>query len=155
MDVGTLIGVVAFVVLLVVVIQRARRADAPKHEISAKSEVDAWIEEALARELGKRIALGEGPLLEALRGDPAPDAVTAMEDAVRNVKVTYAKMAEENEVEVRAEISFEDGTHATGAKRFTKEKLPAGIQDEFLRTGGSYVYREWHFPWYGPERWAS
>ena len=155
MELGTLIGLAALVMLLLVVVQRARKGDAKKAEIPPRSEVDAWIEEALARELGKRIALGEGPLLEALRGDPAPDAVSAIEDAVSHVKVTYAKMAEDGEVEVRTEIAFEDGTSASGSKRFKKEQLPAAIGEEFLRTGAAFVYRDWHFPWYGPERWAS
>jgi hypothetical protein len=155
MELGTLIGLAVAAVLLLLVLQRARRGDAPKAEVPARSEVDGWIEEAVARDLGKRIALGYAPLLEALRGDPSPDAVTAMEDAVRNVKVTYAKMAD-GEVEVRAEIAFEDGTSASGSKRFSKAQLPAPIGEEFLRTGGAYVYRDWHFPWYGPERgWAS
>lgn len=155
MELGTLIGLAVVVMLLVVVIQRARKGEAKKGEIPARSEVDSWIEEAISRELGTRSVLGEGPLLEALRGDPAPDAVSAIEDAVKNVKVTYAKMAEEGEVEVRAEIAFEDGTSSSKSKRFKKEQLPEAIQEEFLRTGAAYVYRDWHFPWYGPERWAN
>lgn len=152
----TLIGIALAVMLVVLLIQRSRRSEAKKTEAPPRSEVDAWIEEALARELGKRIALGDATLLEALRGDPAPDAVTAIEEAVRGVKVTYAQMATEDEVEVRAEIAFEDGTSAGGSKRFAKAQLPAAIREEFLRTGGAYVYRDWHFPWYGPERgWAS
>src|SRR6185503_4358780 len=92
MDIGIVIGLGVAVMLLALVIQRARRREAPEVVTAERSEVDAWVEEAIARELGKRIALGEGPLLEALRGDPSPDAVTAMEDAVRNVKLTYEKL---------------------------------------------------------------
>lgn len=156
MDIVTLIGLGLAVVVLSLVFQRVRRGEAVKASIPARSEVDAWIEEAVARELGKRIALGEGPLLEALRGDPAPEAVTALEDAVRHVKVKYAKLPEPGEVEVRVEIGLEDGTSATGSKRFAEGKLSAAMREELLRAGGAEVLREWHFPWYGPDRgWAS
>jgi hypothetical protein len=156
MDIVTLIGLGVAAVVLAFWVQRARRRSEVKEQIRPRSEVDAWIEEAVARALGERIAFGYEPLLEALRGDPAPDAVTAIEDAVRHVKLTYAKLVEGGDIEVRAEIAFEDGTSAAATRRFTEGKLPEAIREEFLRTGGAQVLREWHFPWYGPERgWAS
>jgi hypothetical protein len=155
MDIVTLIGLGLAVVVVSLVVRRVRQREAVKAQMPARGEVDAWIEEAVARELGKRISLGEGPLLEALRGDPAPEAVTAIEDAVHHVKVTYAKLSAPGEIEVRAEIGFEDGTSARSTKRFPEGKLSEAIREELRRTGGADVFREWHFPWYGPDRWAS
>jgi hypothetical protein len=152
MDIGTWIGLGVAVVLLVVLFARGRRPPEVTAGPAARSELDAWIEEALARELAKKLDRPEDQILGVLRGDPDPDAVSAIEDAVRGVKITYSRLATEGSFEVRAEITFEDGATAHGSKPLSHEELPDAIRVEFLRTGGAYVFRDWHFPWYGPDR---
>src|SRR5690349_17371775 len=117
MDIGTWIGLGIAMVLLVVLFARGRKAPEVTAGAPAKSALDTWIEEALARELARKLNRPEEQILGVLRGDPDPDAVTAIEDAVRGVKVAYARLPGEGAFEVRAEIAFEDGSTATGAKQ--------------------------------------
>ena len=159
MTIGILTFIAAMILLGLLIKSSKKRAKAAKKR-EERSEVDQWVEEALARELGKKVddkhGLDEQGLLTALRGDPDPAAVTVIEEIVKAVKLSYERLAEPGQFQVRAEMLFEDGTSATGSKRFTHGDLPELIRDEFLRTGSSFVYRDWHLPWYGPDRgWAT
>jgi hypothetical protein len=157
------IGILTFIaamILLGLLIKSSRKSGKATAKREERSAVDQWVEEALARELGKKVddkhGLDAQGLLTALRGDPDPTAVTVIEDALKAVKLSYERLAEEGQFQVRAEMLFEDGSSASGSKRFSRADLPEMIRDEFLRTGGAFVYREWHLPWYGPDRgWAS
>ncbi|MEO7328286.1 MAG: hypothetical protein ABI193_06895 [Minicystis sp.] len=157
------IGILTFVaamILLGLLIKGARKRAKATLKREERSPVDQWVEEALARELGKKVddkhGLDAQGLLTALRGDPDPTAVTVIEEALKTVKLSYERLAEPGQFQVRAEMLFEDGTSATGSKRFTHADLPELIRDEFLRTGSAFVYRDWHVSWYGPDRgWAT
>lgn len=146
-----LLGLCAAIVLFAMLRNRGGGRDAASASV-ARGEIDAWIEEALARELGARTPLGSDAVLGALRGDPEPEAVTAIEGAVRSVEIKYARLPHDRDVEVRAQITFEDGTSSTGVRGFAQDKLPQAVRDEFARTGSSYVFRAWHLPWSGPDR---
>jgi hypothetical protein len=146
MGIGTLFGLFFAITLLVVLLKRNRKPEVPAK--SERSELDAWIEDTIAREAAKKAKLETEELMAALQGDPDPHVVSAVEEAVRAVKLTFAKMPREGEYEIRAEIAFEDGTSTTRSKLLTPTGLSTEIRDEFARTGGSYVFREWHFPWY-------
>ncbi|MFO0755457.1 MAG: hypothetical protein U0359_03140 [Byssovorax sp.] len=157
------IGILTFIaamILLALLVRSVTKKNAQTKVREERSAVDQWVEEALARELGKKVdpkhGLDSTGLLTALRGDPDPTAVTVIEEALKSVKLTYEKLPEEGQFQVRAEMRFEDGSTTTGSHRFSQAELPELIRTEFLRTGSSFVYRDWHLPWYGPDRgWAS
>lgn len=157
------IGILTFIAAMILLGLLIRSSSKKSKQVVMREErspVDQWIEEALARELGKKVddkhGLDAQSLLTALRGDPDPSVVTVIEEALANVKLTYERLPEEGQFQVRAEMRFEDGSSATGSKRFSRDELPELIRSEFLRTGGAFVYREWHLPWYGPDRgWAN
>jgi hypothetical protein len=133
-------------------LSRARKRPAVTAAAAPRSELDLWVEDALARELGKKLGRDHAEILGVLRGDPEVDTVSAIEDAVRAIKVTYARAAEADEFDVCAEIAFEDGGTTTGRRRFSRESLPESVKDELARKGGAFVFRAWHFPWHGPDR---
>src|SRR5690349_4855790 len=87
--------------VLSLIVKRMRRRSAPA-KVQERSEIDTWVEEALAKELGKKTELGADAVLGTLRGDPDPHVVTSLEGAVRKVKLTYERLAQEGEYEVRA-----------------------------------------------------
>jgi hypothetical protein len=148
----TLIGLCFAVVVVSLLAKRLFGKKKKVAQVVERSEIDTWIEEALARALGKKLEQGEETVLGSLRGDPDPDVVSAVERAVREVKVSYERLPANLEFEVVAKITFEDGTSATGRTRFAREKLPRAVSEEFTRTGGAFVFKDWHFPWSGPDR---
>jgi hypothetical protein len=152
MGIGTLLGFALFFVLVAVLLKRGSKAEPAK--VAERSAVDKWVEETLAREVARKGKAHGDELLAALRGDPEPHVVTAVEEAVKGVKLQFSRQPRDGEYEVRVEIAFEEGDPTTSAKTFSRDALPTTIQDEFVRTGGAYVFREWHFPWYSADRWS-
>src|SRR4051812_13384188 len=105
MIIAVLIGVTVLVAALILWRGKGAAIDAPQ---PARSEAEVWIEEAFAHEVGKRTELGTEAVLGALRGDPDPYVVTAVEAKVRSVKITYERLPhQEGLFEVRAEMTFE------------------------------------------------
>jgi hypothetical protein len=128
-----------------------RRKKGKKAERRERTALDQWINENLARELQRKLDLEREVVLRALEGTPEPDAVSSIEESVRSIQVKYARTAD-GAVEARLEISFEDGSSASTTRVLPVAEVPAGVMDEFARTGGAYVFRPVHFPWSGPDR---
>ena len=134
---------------------RKRREKKGRGAKAAKAGVEAWAEEmvaaGVARKMGSEPAGGVAGVLETLRGNPDPDTVGAVEQAVRSVQVAYEKLPTQvggqTEAEVRVEVSFEDGTNHVARKRVGWDELPQTVRDDFARTQGSMVYRPFVFPW--------
>jgi hypothetical protein len=130
------------------IIRKRRKA---KKAPVAKTAVDLWAEEIVALELGKKLGSEREVILKALRGEPEPEAVGSMEQAVKSIQLAYERMPQPNEAEVRVEVSFEDGTSHVARKRVGWQEMPEAVREEFARTGGSRVYRPFHFPWSDPD----
>jgi hypothetical protein len=126
---------------------RKRREKKGRGAKAAKAGVEAWAEEMVAAEVARKMGSERSGVLETLRGNPDPDTVGAVEQAVRSVQVAYEKMAGQTEAEVRVEVSFEDGTNHVARKRIGWDELPQTVRDDFARTQGSMVYRPFVFPW--------
>jgi hypothetical protein len=135
--------------LLVKLLRRRRKGKAAERK--ERSELDRWMDETLARELQRKLGIDWEIVMRALQGTPEPDAVGAIEEAVRSVQVKYARTAD-GSVEARLEVSFEDGSTATASRTLESAEIPKGILDELARTGGAFVFRPVHFPWSGPDR---
>lgn len=147
--------VLGFAALVGLVVMLTRSNDAPDAKAPAeRGAIDAWVEEAVAREVAKRTGLARDAALSALRGDPDPEAVTTIEGAIRKVSLKYERLPHEGRFEVRAEIAFEDGTTETGVESFAHADLPQAVKDELARTGASFVFREWQFAWSVGRGWA-
>jgi hypothetical protein len=144
----TSIFLTALVIYFVIKLIRRR----PKARVVRKDrgEVERWVDDALARELHRRLGLDRELLLRALEGTPEPEAVGAMEEAVRAMQVKYT-WSPDGLVEVRLEITFEDSTSASTSRMFPRDAMPAGVRNELTRTGAAYVYRAVYFPWSRPE----
>jgi hypothetical protein len=132
-------------------ILRKRREKKGPGGKAAKTGVEAWAEEMVAAEVARKVDQPRAGVLETLRGNPDPDTVGAVEQAVRSVQVAYEKMSTQvggqTEAEVRVEVSFEDGTNHVARKRIGWGELPQTVRDDFARTQGAMVYRPFTFPW--------
>ncbi len=150
---------VLFAVSLVAMVfwLRSKERRLKKAPPKPRSEVEQWIEEALARELGRRLELEDVAVLGAFRGDPDADVVSAIEGVVRGVRVAYERLPHgDQRYEVRAEIAFEDGSSAAGKATFDAAKLPESVREELARTGATFVFRAYAFPWSGADRgWSN
>jgi hypothetical protein len=132
------------------VLRLLRRRRKAKVVRKGRTEIDRWIDDALSRELQRRLGLAREVVLNALEGTPEPEVVGAMEDAVRGMQVRYV-WNPDGSVDVRLDISFEDGTNASVSRLFPRDSMPTEIRDEFKRTGASSVLRAVYFPWSTPE----
>ncbi|MCC6555080.1 MAG: hypothetical protein IT372_19095 [Polyangiaceae bacterium] len=135
------------VIYAVVKLLRRRRKDM-RVQKQERTELERWIDEALSRELSRKLDLERDVISRALDGTPEPDVVGSIEEAVKAVQVKYARTADGG-VEARLEISFEDGSSATATRTVSAGDVPRSILDEFARTGGAFVFRPVHFPWSG------
>ena len=116
---------------------------------ATKSAFDQWVDEQVSNVVAKKTNMEPEELLQTLRGEPDPDAVTAIEAAVRSVELGFERLT--HDAEVTVEVSYEDGSSGSVRKRTAWGELPRGVRDEFERTGGSRVFRGWHFPWSEPD----
>jgi len=127
--------------------RRSSKAAAPRRE---RTEIERWIDDALSRELHRKLDIERDVIVRALDGAPDPDAVSSIEEAVRAVQVKYA-WNPDGTVDVRLDVSFEDGASASASRVFPRSVMPADVKDELTRTGVSFVLRTVHFPWSTPE----
>ena len=137
--------------LAVKLVRRLRRKGKPVRR--ERTELDRWVDDVLARELHKKVGIERDTIQRALEGTPEPDAVGAVEAAVKSVQMKYARVPQGG-YEARLDVAYEDGTTATASRPLTAEQLPQEVRDELARTGGAYAFRTVHFPWSEPERWS-
>ncbi|EYF00309.1 hypothetical protein [Chondromyces apiculatus] len=144
-----LFALLVFYVALKLLRRREKREAVRQHR-RERSEVERWLDDALSRELSRKLSLERDLLLRALEGAPEPEAVGPMEEAVREMQAKYV-WRPDGSVEVLLDVSFEDGTSASANRIFPRSAMPAAVRDEFTRTGAPSVLRPLHFPWSTPE----
>jgi hypothetical protein len=141
-------------VLIVAVVRRRKGGEAAAAETS--DAVDSWIPGALEGELlegvFKKRELGttddeKKRLARTLRGEPDPEMVGAIEDAVRSVDLEYVRYAHEADVELTMRVVYEDGRSGTARKRMGLHEVPAAVREDFEKKGSTRVFRPWDFPW--------
>lgn len=137
--------------LTIKLVRRLFRKGKPKKR--ERTELDRWVDDVLAREISKKVSVERDTVQRALEGTPEPDAVGAVEEAVKSVQMKFARTPQGG-YEARLDVAFEDGATATASRLLTDEQVPQEVRDEFARTGGAYVFRTVHFPWSEPERWS-
>ena len=150
-------SILLFVLVLWLAIKLVRRLRGKgKPARRERTELDRWVDDVLARELYRKVGkagVERDAVQRALEGTPEPEAVGAIEEAVKNVQMKFARTPQGG-FETRLDVTFEDGTSATASRLLTDEQVPREVRDEFARTGGAYVFRTVHFPWSEPERWS-
>jgi hypothetical protein len=141
-------ALLAFLIARAIVKKRKRSRQ--KHEERGLGALEGWILEQVERTVGKRVSVAADVLGRSLRGEPEPDAVAAIETAVKSVEVEFARFAHEDDLEVAVHVRFEDGTVDSARKRAPFAEAPTGVRAELERTGAARAYRPWDFPWSRP-----
>lgn len=147
-----LLAVLVFYVALKLLRRRDKREkrEAIRKHRQERTQVERWLDDALSRELSRKLTLERDLILRSLEGAPEPDAVGPMEEAVRAMQAKYV-WRPDGSVEVLLDITFEDGTTASADRIFPRSAMPADVRDEFTRTGASSILRPLHFPWSTPD----
>ena len=147
----TIVLMLAFLTLLALVgliffwSRRAAKKRAGKAKPTT-SAVDLWVSREVSSIVAKKLALTKDDVQKSFAGDPDPETVTSIERAVAKVELVFEKLAAGG-TELRAEISFEDGTSQRAARTIGWSELPDGVREELARTGASRVHRPWSLPW--------
>ncbi|AKT38303.1 hypothetical protein [Chondromyces crocatus] len=150
MTITSLTSIVFFALVLYFVLKRLLRRKKKQAVVRRdRNEIERWLDDALARELHRKLGLDRDLLQRALEGTPEPEAVGAMEEAVKAMQATYA-WRPEGSVEVRLDVTFEDGTSANTSRIFPRNAMPVAVREEFTSTGASTVLRAVYFPWSTP-----
>lgn len=151
-----LIAAAVFAVLAFVLFDRwrTRRATAAAPEKDSTPAVDAWLAGALEDELadlvlGVRGASAEErrPLARTLRGEPDPEIVGKIEDAVKSVELEYVCYAHETDVEATVRVHYESGKTGSASRRLPLGDVPDTVRADFQQKGATRSFRGWTFPW--------
>lgn len=112
------------------------------------SAIERWAEREALRIVATRIDASQATLERVFAGQADAEVVREVEAKVAGVDIAYERAAGgRDEIDVRVEVSFEDGHVARGQKRVAARELPESVRDELAQTGASHVYRPWLFPW--------
>jgi hypothetical protein len=135
-------------------LQRRSRRKMDEAVKDTSPAIDTWIADALENELaesalGMRGATPEERriLRRTLRGDPDPDVVSRIEDAVRIVELEFVRYAHEQDTELTVRVRYENGGVGTSSLRIPWSEVPEAIRADFERRSSSRVFRTWTFPW--------
>jgi hypothetical protein len=149
-----LVAAAATLVLVVYLVARSRKKDAPETEREASPALEAWILDTLEVELAEG-AMGlanatpeeRKRVAESLRGAPDPDVVSKVEERVRGVELEYTRYTHEADAEVTLRVRYDDGKATTASKRVPWDTVPAGVREDFERRKITRVFRAWPLPW--------
>jgi hypothetical protein len=142
----------AAILLYYVIIHRNRTRLEPTRETTPA--LDKWLSDALEMELAEGVLGFKGstvqerkPITKTLANEPDADVVAKIEEKVKSVEIEYVKYAHEIDVEVILRVRYEDGKTGTSSRRMTSAEIPAAVNEDFKKLGGTRVFRSWEFPW--------
>jgi hypothetical protein len=145
---------IALALVLFFVIRARQKKSAPASAHDSTPEIDAWIADALEAELAEHVLGIKGasdeerkPLARSLRGEPDPDVVGKIEEALKAVELEYVKYSHESDAEVALRVRYEDGKTSTVTKRVPWTDVPEGVRADFERRASTRVFRTWPLPW--------
>jgi hypothetical protein len=141
--------VLAAVLLVVFLAMRARRGPSTLEVDPAEGALDAWVRGQLAPMLAEKSpdTLDKTRVAQALRGDPEPDVVSALEDQVKEIELEFLKDAMGSGAEVVLRVRFEDGTEKTARAQRSASELPARVREDFEKKALTRSRAIWGFPW--------
>jgi hypothetical protein len=140
----TILTLCTLIYFLVRKVARKRRGEAKTTRTA--TGVDAWIAGEVAKIVAKKLALSREDVNRSMGGDPDADIVSAVERVVSRVEVVYERVPG-GQLEVRADVHFEDGTRERASKTVADAELPLSVREELSRNGASQLHRGWSFPW--------
>jgi hypothetical protein len=117
---------------------------------SSSPAIDRWLREALVATLAVRLAkkgVERAGIASALGGDPDPEVVSEIEQAVRAIEVEYVREVHAADLEVRARVRFEDGTEENITTRIPYADAPTSVRQDFETKATTRAFRKWDFPW--------
>ena len=148
------IGAALAAILLYYVISRRSGRSRLEPTRETTPALDKWINEALEMELAEGVLGFKGstvqerkPIAKTLANEPDPDVVAKIEAKVKAVEIEYVKYAHEIDVEVVLRVRYEDGKTGSSTRRMTSAEIPAAVNEDFKKLGGTRVFRSWDFPW--------
>jgi hypothetical protein len=156
MSLSAAVVLVALGILLVLLVKKKRRRGSDSAAAEVSTAVNAWIRGALEAELLDGVLGTRGVtttdderarLARTLRGEPDPEMVGAIEDAVRSVDLEYVRYAHEPDCELTMRVVYEDGRTGTARRRMELGEIPRAVREDFEKKGSSRVFRPWDFPW--------
>lgn len=131
--------------------RRGKKKAAEKHEGPLPSALDGWVAEALAKELrridGLDSDLFSKKLVGTLAGEPDPDVVSAIAEAVRQVDLEVTRYPHEGDCELAVVVRYENGREGRVTRRVTLAELPTDVVDEMATRAVTRVFRPWSFSW--------
>jgi hypothetical protein len=116
-------------------------------EVANRSEFDNWVDVVLSKALGEKLHQSSEIILQAFRGSPSPELVKTIKESVRSVIVTFTRLSDNRDVQVRLDVAYKDGTSFSTSTERDWDRLPESIRAEYLRSGKEILSRPWDFPW--------
>ncbi|HRG99145.1 MAG TPA: hypothetical protein PLR99_23005 [Polyangiaceae bacterium] len=129
---------------------RKQRKVAAPAEGDLPASLEAWVAEALSMELRGVSGLGAAErdkLKATLQGEPEPEIVAAVAEAVRRIELEYTRLPHEADAELALVVRFEDGREGRRARRVPLAELPADVRGELTSKAVTRVFRGWSFTW--------
>jgi hypothetical protein len=146
-----LLLVVALVGLWFFLRKKKKAKSVSTNEAAFSPGVEAWISEVLSADLRKLTGLGteaaKKKLVATLGGDPDPDVVSIVAEAVRKVDLELTRYPHEADAELAVVVRYEDGRETRTAKRIPASELPKDVAHELSTRAVTRVFREWRFSW--------
>lgn len=140
----TIASLCSIIFLLARRLVRKRRST--KAPAVTRTGLEAWIASEVAAIVAKKLALSKDDVTRAMGGDPDAEIVTAVERVVAEVDLTYERLIA-GQLELRAEVRFEDGTSERATRMLGWSEVPDAVREELNRSGASQVHRAWAMPW--------
>ncbi len=139
-----LLGLVFFLRSRPTKAKRALEGDLP-------TALEAWVADALARELravaGLNGEAARAKLKATLAGEPDPDVVSAVAEAVHKVDLEYTRLDYESDAELAVVVRYEDGRVGRVTRRLPLTELPTDVHQELTSRAVTRVFRAWQFSW--------
>jgi hypothetical protein len=144
-----LVVAVAAVLLVIFFAARARRGPATPPVDPAEGALDAWVRGQLPPLLAEKApeVLDKARVAAALRGDPDPEIVGALEEQVKEIELEFLRDALGGGAEVVLRVRFEDGTEKTARAQRPLAELPARVREDFEKKALLRSRVIWGFPW--------
>lgn len=146
-----LLLVIAVVGLFFFLRHNKKAASAAKDQGPLPSALDGWVAEALSKELRKIDGLGtdlyKKKLVGTLAGEPDPDVVSAISDAVKKVDLEFTRYPHEQDAELAIIVRYENGREGRVTKRVATGELPKDVTEEMATRAVTRVFRPWSFSW--------
>ena len=130
---------------------KKKKTSVPKPSGPLPTALDNWVAEALSTELRRVSGLAsesaKTKLVGTLAGEPDPDVVSAISDAVRKVDLELTRYPHEVDAELAVVVRYEDGREGRITKRVPIAELPKDVSEEMATRAVTRVFREWQFSW--------